>query len=293
MKVNLRGGFSDRHGISPVGNGLQIDTIDERSRKLLVADTRDLWRNYIPSSRRAAIGDGRDRLISDTYVHVFLLEEDEYAEYSVNDFLSIISETILNETYDSVLTLIEFLARRMERVAAEDDPLYKSGSIFARYNRTFECELIQFRFVAGLISPITDKVEIDGIQEALCTEHNNIKEHFEKALRLISSRDNPDYENSIKESISAVEAMCRIIVKDDSATLGNALDKLKQSGIDIHPALLRAYHALYGFTSDHSGIRHAGRIGESSATFAEAKYMLVSCTAFTNYLTTSMSTESD
>ena len=41
---------------------------------------------------------------------------------------------------------------------------------------------------------------------------------------------------------------------------------------------------LYGYTSDESGIRHAGRIDGKGTTFAEAKFMLIACSAFVNYL---------
>ena len=52
----------------------------------------------------------------------------------------------------------------------------------------------------------------------------------------------------------------------------------------VEPLLL-----LYGFTNDANGIRHAGDIGGPSSTFEEAKYMLVSCSAFVNYLIAIMS----
>lgn len=39
-----------------------------------------------------------------------------------------------------------------------------------------------------------------------------------------------------------------------------------------------------GYTSDEGGIRHAEGLFESNVTFEEAKYMLVSCCAFVNYL---------
>lgn len=43
-------------------------------------------------------------------------------------------------------------------------------------------------------------------------------------------------------------------------------------------------NSLYGYISDANGIRHAGNIGGPSSTFEEAKFMLVSCSAFVNYL---------
>lgn len=108
-----------------------------------------------------------------------------------------------------------------------------------------------------------------------------------QANKLLSDRDNPDYENSIKESISAVEAICEIITdaKGKETTLGAILKKLDKNGIVIHKALLSAFSSLYGYTSDANGIRHAGDFDGPTASFEEAKFMLVACCAFINYLT--------
>jgi len=44
-----------------------------------------------------------------------------------------------------------------------------------------------------------------------------------------------------------------------------------------------AFGKLYGYTSDGTNIRHGG-IDFSHAPAEDAKYMLVSCSAFINYL---------
>ena len=41
---------------------------------------------------------------------------------------------------------------------------------------------------------------------------------------------------------------------------------------------------LFGYTSDEGGIRHAEGLFVSEVSFEEAKFMLVSCSAFVNYL---------
>ena len=83
-----------------------------------------------------------------------------------------------------------------------------------------------------------------------------------------------------------MEAICEILtgVKGKEATLGNMLKKIEESGVVIHGALKSAFNILYGYTCDANGIRHAGDIGGPSSTFEEAKFMLVSCSAFINYL---------
>ena len=51
----------------------------------------------------------------------------------------------------------------------------------------------------------------------------------------------------------------------------------------MHPALNKAFSTLYGYTSNAKGIRHA-LLEESTLDFEDAKFMLVACSAFINYL---------
>lgn len=101
-------------------------------------------------------------------------------------------------------------------------------------------------------------------------------------MRLLSNRENPDYKNSIKESISAVESIC-IIIAGKGATLGDALKTLGNKH-NLNNQLKAAFEKLYSYTNSEGGIRHAEGMFESEVTFEEAKFMLVSCCAFVNYL---------
>ena len=103
----------------------------------------------------------------------------------------------------------------------------------------------------------------------------------------MSNRTSPDYRNSIKESVSAVESICRIVLEDQNITLGKALDRIEKKGnVKIQRALRDAFDHLYGFTSGSEGIRHAmGLLEDPNLNLEEAQFMLVSCSAFVNYLT--------
>ena len=108
---------------------------------------------------------------------------------------------------------------------------------------------------------------------------------MQKAIEHYSKRPNPDVRNSIKESISAVEAVCRELTGD--VTLGKALNHLESKGIVIHKMLKDEFTKFYVYTNDaNSGIRHA--LMDQDGTYVpskdEAYYMLVSCSAFVNYL---------
>ena len=76
-----------------------------------------------------------------------------------------------------------------------------------------------------------------------------------------------------------MEAACRQIDGNKNATITSALAKLPQ----IHPALAKSFSAMYGYTSDADGIRHA-LLSEPNLSYDDAKYMLVACSAFVNYL---------
>jgi hypothetical protein len=76
--------------------------------------------------------------------------------------------------------------------------------------------------------------------------------------------------------------LCRLIA-GDRATLGQAI-KLVREKVGLHPALGQGFSNLYGWTNDAGGIRHALMDDSVACDFEEAKFMLVSCSAFTNYL---------
>jgi hypothetical protein len=99
---------------------------------------------------------------------------------------------------------------------------------------------------------------------------------------LLASRDAPDYRNSIKESISAVESLVAITLGTDKGTLGQLLKRLEDE-IGLHPALKTAFSNLYGYASDEGGIRHA-LLEAERVEYEDAQFFLVVCSAFTNYV---------
>ncbi len=149
-------------------------------------------------------------------------------------------------------------------------------------NRSFTRLNYAYRVIDERIVQITDEQEIVAIVDAMKVS-DSIKTHMSDALKHLSTRPNPDYRNSIKESISAVEAICKKITEED--TLGKALNKLEKIGMTIPTMLKSAFVKLYAYTNDEStGIRHALMDDSDTPGFDEAKFMVVSCSAFINYL---------
>ena len=152
------------------------------------------------------------------------------------------------------------------------------NAVFEKYNSAY-------RFVNNKIIPITNQQEIAAIEEAANTGIKEIDYHLNRAIYIFSNKENKDYVNTVKEAISAVEATVNFINGTEGTTLGDGLDKLKEKK-SIHPALCDAFKKIYGYTSDKkSGIRHC-IFDETDCIpdFTDAKYMLVVCSAFINYL---------
>ena len=107
-------------------------------------------------------------------------------------------------------------------------------------NRILVAENSGCRFIDKTISPITNEQELLEIKNAL-NSSDVVRSHLERVLDLFSNRTNPDYQNSMKESISTVEAICSKIAKSN-ATLGQTLDTIERKKIiEIAPPLRQAF----------------------------------------------------
>lgn len=94
---------------------------------------------------------------------------------------------------------------------------------------------------------------------------------------------NSDWAGSIRESIHAVEAMA-VRLSPGKDTLGAALSALEQRG-HLHGGLKKAFSALYGYSSDEEGVRHALVFSdEAQVDEADALFMLGACASFVSYL---------
>ena len=184
------------------------------------------------------------------------------------------------EAYD----FIEFLIEHDEQISGGRKR--DRGELTRDCNMILERELSGFRFINSVFVQISNSTESSSISEAVSGSASaglyGAHQHLNTALKLLAKKPEPDYRNSIKESISAVESACKQLGSSKSSGLAGALSDL-QKHTPIHEALKQGFIKLYGYASDESGIRHP-IINEPNVGFDEAKYMLVTCSAFVNYL---------
>lgn len=288
--------FSQRVGLTPVKTSFQKESMDDDLRNglwnvfygtyndlphMAQADLVKMFWLYYHKQPIDELPDQRNEL-----AHVFREPFFKGSWYQVYDFLEFVAqfEPFKQITTDWRITDKRVIDRLINIRKITDRAITE---YIYQCNKVLEVEVSAYRFVGNQIAEITSQAEIDSIEQALEVSPDNVQKHLAHALKLFSDKENPDYRNSTKESISAVEALCKRITGKPKATLGQALSEIeKQQALNLHPALKRSFESLYGYASDAGGIRHAmADEPESALSVEDARYMLISCSSFINYLT--------
>jgi hypothetical protein len=273
--------FSQRYGYVPVRSALQTGDIDDALRSRLWNLVRDMFLPNVPSWA----GTGNSDHLPILHVRFFFANlTEEYFKTAIDgigtsyfDEVKKFREYFFRCPWYEVYDVIEFLTDAEEKTDFDRKFVQSTNNILKE-------EMAGYRLVSGRIVEITSEDEIKAIEQALALPDSlkPVREHLSQSLTLLSNRQKPDYRNSIKESISAVESLSKIISGQSRTTLGPALNAVEKK-TKLHPVLKEAFQKLYGYTSDAQGIRHS-IMDEPTLDAEDAKFMLVSCSAFVNYL---------
>ena len=278
VEIHVKGGFSERKGIKHFSDIVQTNDLNERTRNKLYTALKKIFDLIKKDPNKYA-----DYFVEYVYEEIFSLTKRDipnYYGYEYSKIFEIIYGIFQNENYIEVFTFIEGIIKAYTYIDNISYSRYNCRKYYIQLiSDIFSTEHVNYRIINGKVTDIVNEEQIKCVEKTLNNPYNVVSEHYAKAIEQLYSVK--DFDNSIKESISSVEAMCQIITKNDKATLGDALKLLKNK---IHPAMESAFQKLYGYTSDANGIRHSNGLGEGNSTFEEAKYMLISCSAFVNYL---------
>lgn len=270
--------FSKRHGIVKE-SVIQIDSMNDDLRNSL----RNLFASLIKSTTDYT--SPWYELLKSVYIRFFKkpVDEVQYDDFYCREFmLKFFKSSKWNEIYD-------FYEEIIQNWTVYDESFKNIGKEqFMNFaNNVLVRDNSGYRFINDLIVPITNEMELQEIEETLKSSEGNkydgIQLHIKNALELLGKKPKPDYRNSIKESISAVESICKQISGVKSGGLDDPLKKINEK-IYLHPAMTQGFLKLYGYTSDEDGIRHPILEDGKKIGYAEAKYMLVTCSAFVNFL---------
>lgn len=271
MESDMKLKFSDRIGATAPPKVLHIN-------EMSIALRTSLW-NYL--LRTVLTLDRYDREAKEnisTICELFLKQPVDGLPYRGYDRILWLKHIFFDDNfmwYD-VYNLIELIAKK---IAPYD-------KFKLEINKILEEEMSGYRFIFGELTPITSPAEIEsiasGIELSKANQLFGTGKHLETAITLLSQKPKPDYRNSIKESISAVESLVKQLTGVEGGGLDKAIGKL-EAKVKFHGAFKAGLLSLYGYTSDAHGIRHA-ILEEPHVGFDEAKFMLVSCSALVNFL---------
>lgn len=275
--------FSERNGYIKPREIFQIDDLEARTKNRIWDWIVENFIEKIPVSQSCSgwvqKRDARD--LKRIFCDAFGNSTDDIPDY-ISEVKAYFKKRFFSRPFYEIYDLLELII--LPWIPTLEKP-YGNSYLVDKLNGIFEQEKVGFRLINGIVSPITNDIEIKTIEDSLKTEHKSVTEHVQSALKCFADRDNPDYRNAIKECFFAVEAWLKNESGDSQADFNKALQKLRDSDqLDIHPSLIQSFKGFYGYMSDEKGIRHSLLDDSAELNFTDAHYMIVFCCTMINYL---------
>jgi len=219
----MRKKFSERYGFKKIRDSLQIDSMDEGLKNRIWNQFQKFYIDNIMTQHNKIYYEEDYDFFIRLYDEYFKLtrKPSNYIGDLINEYN--IPKFYFNYAWYEVYDFIEYVS---EIYHDEETNTYFRKSI----NKVLEEEMSAYRFVDNYIAPIIDEVEIKEIEEVLECKYIPVKQHLSNALEFLSDRENPDYQNSIKESITAVESISKIITGKET----DLASCLKEMNIDLN-----------------------------------------------------------
>ncbi len=122
--------------------------------------------------------------------------------------------------------------------------------------------------------------KLQAIQNQLNDEYEPAREHYRKAIRYLNERP-LDVENSIKETISAIESIGRIIYPSTN-TLGDVVKELRKTSL-MPSHLVAVIEKFYAYACSEPAVRHGSPVS-SRVLLEDAEFTLHLGAALIRYL---------
>ena len=232
--------------------------------------------NY--SAKNSIVFEKLDKIVWTDFIQERLSEYEKYKSHCGYCIIDVLGSGNCIKNFTLIDLLLHEIANLREQ-EGEEIP-----SFAEELNNGFKKVNFPYRVVHNLITPLTDIEENKEIENAIQNVPDNIQEHLNCALRELSKGSNANYRSSVHESLSAVEAFCEKYTGSD--ILSQSLSKINKKN-KLHPQLIEAFKNLYYYSSQkNTGSRHGLAVEDNTyvPTFYEARFMLVACTAFINYI---------
>jgi hypothetical protein len=264
--------FSKRYGLRSTPEGLMYEDVSERARVGLYHLVKHFFEkgySYLGLYKVLCIAlrIPADRGIAESYLSWDYLASEA------------IEKLIMNCQWWQFYDICEVLWQGLKHKGEKD-------SLSDEINNLFREEQLGFELRDGKVEKIGSGFIDAQIKEARYLlkepEFKGADEHFEKALKTLNTRPKPDVENCVKDAVSAIESVGRIIVNDEKALLGDIIKDMAKNKTIPKP-LDEVIQKIYAYRGDQPGVAH-GLVGTSKVTIDEAEFVLAMSAAIIIYL---------
>jgi hypothetical protein len=187
----------------------------------------------------------------------------------------------MSVAWDDFFDIFEFA---VDLLAPESAYRRNRDEWFAKVNELLQDQGCAYRFIAEELAPVTNALEVEAVATAADCAIRPVGQHIRDALALLPPSKDSSPRNSVKESISAVEGALKHLTGKPAATLGDGLKEFEKAFGPLHDSIRRGLTQLYAYTNQPDGIRHALIEDSREVTVDDARFMVITCSAFANYL---------
>lgn len=268
--------FSQAEGLQPLPAPLALNVLSKEFRALLWNKlyNRSSWNPRADSGTHYRNWINLDWLIALRDWHV---KADHKPVDEFDPQLTIQLQLLKIKVYDlriaPLFDFLTFLMRHRKLSYLEPDMI-----------EIFEESRVAYRIADKTIFPSATPEEGAVVSAAFVAIAGDVYAGARSHLRSAAEALNAGlWADAVRESIHSVESVSKVI-EPRGQTLADALKKLNHSG-NLNPNLSRGLEALYNYTSDEKGVRHAKVFSsETNVDRTDATFMFGACAAFISYL---------
>lgn len=212
--------FSERYGYKPVREVIQKESMDDALKNSIWNVFKQIiieQGKFTKYSSWPNIQDYNLYTFFRAYWITFLKKPLDEMPNTVSNIRKDIYQHFFNQLkWYEIYDLIEFT---IDHLPSDWKKTRHQETLIKLINAVLERENSAYRIIENKIILITSEQEIQSIEEALesTNPYSGVQQHLNQALKLLSDRQSPDYRNSIKESISAVKSICKIVTQNEKA----------------------------------------------------------------------------
>lgn len=185
--------------------------------------------------------------------------DDTNGEISYRSETVLLAEDLADTEWDFVFDFVERILDELEQPAG-------AGFLAVReefhndINMLFRTERMLYIITEGKVCPQRPD-ELEALESNVLSIASQqsvgdaVVKHLEKARNLLCQRPQPDFENTIKELVCALESTAKALSGDDDMKFGDFLKKGPWAK-SIHGTLRVLMDKFHGYASNEGGIRH-------------------------------------